>query len=124
MHLNEKGANSMRKTLTLVIVLLAIALLAAQPAMAKGPFGSGKSFFYNHFYQWLRDDDGDGIPNCQDPDYTKPEDGTGYGTNGDGEGKEVKNKYQNGYSYGDEAGFLYRFRNVLGECKGKTKRGR
>jgi hypothetical protein len=23
------------------------------------------------------DDDGDGIPNCQDPDYTRPRDGTG-----------------------------------------------
>jgi len=23
------------------------------------------------------DDDGDGIPNCQDPDYVKPQDGTG-----------------------------------------------
>jgi hypothetical protein len=40
------------------------------------------NFFYHHFYQWMRDDDGDGIPNCQDPDWTKPEDGAGYGTFG------------------------------------------
>lgn len=25
----------------------------------------------------MADDDGDGIPNCQDPDYTPPQDGTG-----------------------------------------------
>jgi len=25
------------------------------------------------------DSDGDGIPNCQDPDYAPPQDGTGYG---------------------------------------------
>ena len=28
-------------------------------------------------YKWLRDDDGDGIPNCDDPDYVPPEDGDG-----------------------------------------------
>ncbi len=26
----------------------------------------------------MRDADGDGIPNCQDPDWTRPQDGTGY----------------------------------------------
>lgn len=25
--------------------------------------------------KWLRDDDGDGIPNCEDPDYVPPEGG-------------------------------------------------
>ena len=28
-------------------------------------------------HKWLRDDDGDGIPNCLDPDYVPPEDGDG-----------------------------------------------
>lgn len=28
-------------------------------------------------HKWLRDDDGDGIPNCDDPDYVPPEDGDG-----------------------------------------------
>ena len=27
---------------------------------------------------WYMDDDGDGIPNCLDPDWYAPEDGTGY----------------------------------------------
>jgi hypothetical protein len=31
-----------------------------------------------HAYQLARDDDGDGIPNGQDPDWVKPADGTGY----------------------------------------------
>ncbi len=114
----------MRKTLTLMAVLVAIALLAAPPVMARGPFGSGGANVYCHFFQWMRDDDGDGIPNCQDPDYTRPEDGTGYGNKGEDKGNEVKNKYQNGYANGDESGFLYRFRHILGECKGKTKRGK
>ena len=29
-------------------------------------------------YQLTRDDDGDGIPNGQDPDWVKPADGSGY----------------------------------------------
>lgn len=28
-------------------------------------------------YSYFRDDDGDGIPNCDDPDYVPPEDGDG-----------------------------------------------
>lgn len=37
------------------------------------------SYSYSYFFSWMRDDDGDGIPNGLDPDYEKPEDGTGYG---------------------------------------------
>jgi len=33
---------------------------------------------YNNSYNWLRDDDGDGIPNCLDDDWVRPLDGTGY----------------------------------------------
>ncbi len=57
----------MRKIFTVVAVMLAIFVLAAPSVMA------------GNFYSWLRDDDGDGIPNCLDPDYVRPEDGTGYG---------------------------------------------
>jgi hypothetical protein len=69
--------------------------------MAKGPMGTGKTAFFHYFYQWLRDDDGDGVPNCQDPDYTKPVNGTGYGKNGENGESGVMNKYQRGYSNGD-----------------------
>ena len=35
----------------------------------------------------LRDSDGDGVPNCQDPDWAPPRDGSGYhGGNGNGGG--------------------------------------
>jgi len=30
-------------------------------------------------YAWERDFDNDGIPNCEDPDYERPLDGTGHG---------------------------------------------
>jgi hypothetical protein len=74
----------MRKTLTALAVILAVFVLAAPSAMAGEGRGSGNYFKY--FYQWLRDDDGDGIPNCLDPDYVRPEDGSGYGKLGPGSG--------------------------------------
>ena len=37
----------------------------------------------------LRDHDNDGIPNCQDPDWTRPQDGSGY-----------KNRFGNGGGHG------------------------
>ena len=43
------------------------------------PEDVGIAKMYSYFFNWMRDDDGDGIPNCLDPDYVKPEDGTGYG---------------------------------------------
>ncbi|HNS05616.1 MAG TPA: hypothetical protein PKH53_06400, partial [Candidatus Saccharicenans sp.] len=44
----------------------------------------------NDFY---RDHDNDGIPNCQDPDWTAPEDGTGYqGSPQGNQGKMLANK--------------------------------
>ncbi|HUM80006.1 MAG TPA: hypothetical protein PK962_08525, partial [Candidatus Saccharicenans sp.] len=44
----------------------------------------------NDFY---RDHDNDGIPNCQDPDWTVPEDGTGYqGSPQGNQGKMLANK--------------------------------
>jgi hypothetical protein len=40
---------------------------------------------FGNAYNWLRDDDGDGIPNCIDDGYVPPKDGTGYGNlGGDG----------------------------------------
>ncbi len=66
----------MRKTLTILAVMLAVFALGASSVMAEG--GKERNAF-SYFYQWLRDDDGDGIPNCLDPDYVRPEDGSGYG---------------------------------------------
>jgi len=69
----------MRKMITAAAVMMAIFALAAPSVMAGNVKGSQDGSFFKYFYQWLRDDDGDGIPNCLDPDYVRPEDGTGYG---------------------------------------------
>jgi type II secretory pathway pseudopilin PulG len=51
-------------------------------------------------YQLARDDDGDGVPNGQDPDWVKPQDGTGYkGQNQNGRITKSgfgKNSFRNG----------------------------
>lgn len=62
----------MQRTIFL-LVLAALALtLSFTPAAADNGMG------YQHFYNWMRDDDGDGIPNHLDDDWTPPEDGSGY----------------------------------------------
>lgn len=55
----------MRKASILLIVLGLIVLFIPMGAFAGD-------------YEWWNDDDGDGIPNCLDPDYVAPQDGTGY----------------------------------------------
>jgi len=69
----------MRKMITIAATMLAIFVLASPSVMARSSQSAGEGNCFANFYQWLRDDDGDGIPNCLDPDYVKPEDGTGYG---------------------------------------------
>ena len=79
-----------------------------------------------------RDHDNDGIPNCQDPNWTKPEDGTGYknrnGMNsnsnqfGNRKGNQTGNSW-NRQSFGQSQGSF-----GSGVCdgtgpKGKGKRG-
>jgi hypothetical protein len=44
-------------------------------AAAATPAGDAKG---GYAYQLARDDDGDGVPNGQDPDWVRPEDGTGF----------------------------------------------
>jgi hypothetical protein len=116
----------MRKALVIMITLFAATLLAAPPAMAKGPNGTGDGIAnaFHYFYQWLRDDDGDGIPNCLDPDYVKPEDGNGYGKNGDGAGELVRHKYNYANANSGEEQFMNRYRSIRGECRGTTTRNR
>ena len=88
----------MRKIMSIAAVAALVLLFGGTDLFAAGPKGpvvEDHSYFYNYFYQWLRDDDGDGIPNCLDPDYVKPEDGTGYSykkgaDNGDGDGTKTK----------------------------------
>ncbi len=62
----------MKRSILVLSSLVLIALLAASgtASAATTPTGGG--------YAYLVDSDGDGIPNCQDPDYTPPLDGTGF----------------------------------------------
>lgn len=103
----------MRKAFTVLAVLMAVSVLAA-PVMA-GDLG--------YFYNWLRDDDGDGIPNCLDGDYVPPEDGTGYGKLGPVEGLALTDGYSDGSTQirvrtdqraGELNGYcyLYRYRHM------------
>jgi len=78
----------MRKSTIMMIavaMLLGFASTDASAGEKHCPEYAGIAKMYSYFYNWMRDDDGDGIPNCIDPDYVKPEDGTGYGRHkGDG----------------------------------------
>jgi len=63
----------MRRIALFVALLTFVLVLGASNAEAvTGPIYGLSSF------QWFRDADGDGIPNHLDPDWVKPEDGTGY----------------------------------------------
>lgn len=65
----------MRRTALLAFLVGFAIVIGATDASAEG----GKlrlSHFFN--YEWFRDADGDGIPNCLDDDWTRPQDGTGY----------------------------------------------
>jgi hypothetical protein len=63
----------MKRSILVLSFLVLVALLAAGGASAAGtPSGA------NYNYQWLTDSDGDGIPNCKDPDYAPPQDGSGF----------------------------------------------
>lgn len=55
-----------------------IALISFALAFGASSASAGNAPFYGFDYKWLRDDDGDGIPNHLDDDWVPPEDGTGY----------------------------------------------
>jgi hypothetical protein len=67
----------------LVFILTALAFtMSLGAAQASAGAGNGISNFFH--FEWLRDADGDGIPNCLDDDWERPQNGTGYGVkNGD-----------------------------------------
>ncbi len=84
------------KTTSLITALLALILFTAVGASAQdfGPgSGNGECQFIDEdgdgFNDLAPDADGDGIPNGLDPDYVKPEDGSGAAL-GDGTGNQFK----------------------------------
>jgi hypothetical protein len=64
----------------LVFILTALAFtMSLGAAQASAGVGNGISNFFQ--FQWLRDADGDGIPNCLDDDWERPQNGSGNGFN-------------------------------------------
>ena len=66
----------MRKFATLVLSLIVLLGFGIADAEAFTVYELATSIIGNS-YNWLRDADGDGIPNCLDDDYTPPLDGSG-----------------------------------------------
>ena len=102
----------MTKTRTFIIGALVLSLLAfGIVALASNGFGKGAAQDQagNGSYMQERDSDGDGIINCNDPDWTRPLDGTGYGAmNGggahDGAGQGLRHGMGNGAHNGSGQG--------------------
>jgi len=109
---------STKKTLALAGLFL---ILGASLAVAQNQAQAGeankvqtKSAFQNRvrtmfmdqdgdgINDFQRDHDSDGIPNCQDPDWTKPEDGTGYKNQFGRKGTENQFGSGKGYHGGQE----------------------
>lgn len=83
----------MKKIKTVVISILALSILVVGLAVFAGNgYGAGstvqgaKQTDGTQFFLNQQDSDGDGIINCDDPDWVAPMDGTGYGAmNGQGQ---------------------------------------
>jgi len=83
----------MKKIKTVVISILAVSILVVGlAAFAGNGFGAGSTVpaanqtSEARLYVNQQDSDGDGILNCDDPDWVAPMDGTGYGAaNGQGQ---------------------------------------
>jgi len=78
----------MRRLTVITVVAGLLTVFGVSDILAAGPMGpvqEGSQHFWYFFYKWMRDDDGDGIPNGQDDDWVSPGDCTGYGKGaGDG----------------------------------------
>ena len=74
-----------------------------------------------------RDHDNDGIPNCQDPDWTKPKDGTGYkGGNADNSSANQwgnKNGFRSGNAWKSQSSRQNRSNFGSGICDGTGPKG-
>ena len=66
----------MRKFATLVLSLIVLVGFGITDAKALTVYELATSIIGSS-YEWFRDDDNDGIPNCVDEDYAPPLDGTG-----------------------------------------------
>jgi hypothetical protein len=85
-----------------IVFVLAVLALATAIGVPPASAGAGNGNAYN--FNWLRDFDGDGIPNGLDEDWFRPLDGTGY---------QLKHGFGllfTGFSWGDsEDGKIYSY---------------
>lgn len=100
----------MRRVALLALIVGIAGVICVSDAHAEG----GKmrlSHFFN--FEWFRDADGDGIPNCLDDDWVPPQDGSGYqAKHGNGAGSSNSNTNngqgqgvsQNRYRHGSNSG--------------------
>lgn len=111
----------MRKSTMFAIIFGLTFLMGATQVSA----GNGSMFggIFN-FFSWQRDSDDDGIPNGQDDDWTRPEDGIGFksrhsfgddngGTYGDGIGARYELNSRHNYRYNQIEGDMLRDRDQL-----------
>lgn len=90
------GAAILGLSVLLIAMLVPTVMAELEPENVCNPDGEHKGF-------GPRDDDDDGIPNGQDPDYERPENSTGDGPHG--KARQSKNSEQgNGDSEGPEDG--------------------
>jgi len=105
----------MRKLSTLILVFIVAFTFGAVAANAGN--GDAKGNLFHNFYQWMADDDGDGIPNGQDEDWMGPGDGTGYqhqNETANSFGESIRTQLQQKQQTKTEAGILTRLRERLG----------
>jgi hypothetical protein len=65
----------MKRSILALSTLTLLALIAL--VAASGPVHAAELQTHAS-YKYLTDSDGDGVPNCEDPDYVPPQDGTGF----------------------------------------------
>jgi len=70
----------MKRTISFSLALLMLGVFSLLTLDSANAQQVGNQYGKKNMEQYgPRDDDGDGIPNGQDPDYVKPKDGTGNG---------------------------------------------
>lgn len=83
-----------KKLIVIFVTVMVISVFSLTAGNGPGN-GSGDCKFIDENGDGIndnfRDHDGDGVPNYLDPDWVKPQDGTGYGT---GNGKMNRNRNQ------------------------------
>jgi hypothetical protein len=116
---------SLATAFALVALFSFIATNEANAQTAGAPFGKGQFHAYGPF-----DDDGDGIPNCDDPDFFKPKDGTGRQFGKLNGGSKFMNGKRGGYGTGnkgigprDGSGFGPGNGTGIGICDGTGPKG-